>query len=233
MELLLRDSIPTVSLAVSVRASLASPRCSSRSSPRSHWPSPIATPPSSGASRASSSRGSPSSRSPSSPQAAGRGPLDPDLPIFPFIFTAALPVKLTRRASETSNKANQIIAVPRFVRGEGHRHCRPPPSLLVKGSIVTRKKIPVQKKFRRLHFYVCLPPYDVHMYCFLYLLLPCIAAADKVFRMDLELQFDRPYTVSSLRDFWGGRWNLMVSAVLRPSVYHPVHVRAPGSQLRS
>ncbi|EEE60653.1 hypothetical protein OsJ_14102 [Oryza sativa Japonica Group] len=44
--------------------------------------------------------------------------------------------------------------------------------------------------------------------------------------MELEPPFDRPYLASSLRDFWGRRWNLMVSAILRPSVYDPVRARA-------
>lgn len=43
--------------------------------------------------------------------------------------------------------------------------------------------------------------------------------------MEMEPQFDRPYMASSLRDFWGRRWNLMVSAILRPSVYEPVRAR--------
>uniref|UniRef100_A0A0E0M413 Wax synthase domain-containing protein n=1 Tax=Oryza punctata TaxID=4537 RepID=A0A0E0M413_ORYPU len=32
-----------------------------------------------------------------------------------------------------------------------------------------------------------------------------------------------PYVATSLANFWGHCWNLMVPAVLRPSVYHPVH----------
>ena len=56
------------------------------------------------------------------------------------------------------------------------------------------------------------------MYCFFDLLLPCIAAAAGALGMEAEPQFDRPYLASSLRDFWGRRWNLVVPAVLRPSV---------------
>ncbi|KAI4976114.1 hypothetical protein ZWY2020_049721 [Hordeum vulgare] len=43
--------------------------------------------------------------------------------------------------------------------------------------------------------------------------------------MEMELQVDRPYLASSLRDFWGRRWNLMVPAILRPSVHGPVRAR--------
>jgi hypothetical protein len=46
-----------------------------------------------------------------------------------------------------------------------------------------------------------------------------------VLGMEMEPQVDRPYLASSLRDFWGRRWNLMVPAILRPSVYGPVRAR--------
>lgn len=41
---------------------------------------------------------------------------------------------------------------------------------------------------------------------------------------DVELQepFDEPYKATSLRDFWGRRWNLMVSDALRHTVHDPV-----------
>ncbi|XP_020881826.1 probable long-chain-alcohol O-fatty-acyltransferase 4 [Arabidopsis lyrata subsp. lyrata] len=39
---------------------------------------------------------------------------------------------------------------------------------------------------------------------------------------DLEPQFNEPYLATSLQDFWGRRWNLTVTAILRSSVYSPV-----------
>lgn len=41
-------------------------------------------------------------------------------------------------------------------------------------------------------------------------------------RMELEPQFDEPYLCTSIQDFWGNRWNIMVSRILRPTVYIPV-----------
>jgi len=38
---------------------------------------------------------------------------------------------------------------------------------------------------------------------------------------DLEPQSNEPYLATSLQDFWGRRWNLMVPAILRPAVYLP------------
>ncbi|KAG2333167.1 hypothetical protein Bca52824_004347 [Brassica carinata] len=40
--------------------------------------------------------------------------------------------------------------------------------------------------------------------------------------LDLQPQFNEPYLATSLQDFWGRRWNLMVSDILRSSVYTPV-----------
>ncbi|CAA7021158.1 unnamed protein product [Microthlaspi erraticum] len=39
---------------------------------------------------------------------------------------------------------------------------------------------------------------------------------------DLEPVFNEPYLATSLQDFWGRRWNLMVSSTLRSGVYTPV-----------
>ncbi|CAN6812868.1 unnamed protein product [Brassica oleracea] len=39
---------------------------------------------------------------------------------------------------------------------------------------------------------------------------------------DLEPQSNKPYLATSLQDFWGRRWNLMVPAILRAAVYSPM-----------
>jgi hypothetical protein len=49
---------------------------------------------------------------------AGRGPLDPDLPVLPFVFTATLPIKLARRpgpgAGETAMSPSPNRRRPSF-----------------------------------------------------------------------------------------------------------------------
>jgi hypothetical protein len=40
--------------------------------------------------------------------------------------------------------------------------------------------------------------------------------------IELEAAFDKPFLAHSLADFWGRRWNLLVSNLLRVSVYDPV-----------
>ncbi|CAN1238671.1 Long-chain-alcohol O-fatty-acyltransferase, partial [Linum grandiflorum] len=53
----------------------------------------------------------------------------------------------------------------------------------------------------------------------------CTVPARALFGFELELQFDKPYLATSLQEFWGRRWNLVVSNVLRPTVYVPVKLR--------
>lgn len=65
------------------------------------------------------------------------------------------------------------------------------------------------------------------LYClYVYLVLDIIlattsAAARAICGVELEPHFNEPYLSSSLQDFWGRRWNLMVSRAIRPTVYEP------------
>jgi hypothetical protein len=149
--------------------------------------------------------------------AAGRGPLDPALPVLTFLFTALLPVKLRQRRGGAGAGA-----------AASTKASKPDLSLVscaVKAAVIA-VILRLYQFNSRLHLYVRLAMYGVHIYCFLDLFFPCIALAVGALGMETEPQFDRPYLASSLRDFWGRRWNLMVSAILRPSVYDPVRARA-------
>ncbi|KAL4585407.1 hypothetical protein LXL04_010027 [Taraxacum kok-saghyz] len=42
--------------------------------------------------------------------------------------------------------------------------------------------------------------------------------------VELDQQFDEPYLATSLQDFWGRRWNVMVNRILHPSVYEPTRI---------
>ncbi|TVU13304.1 hypothetical protein EJB05_40352, partial [Eragrostis curvula] len=145
--------------------------------------------------------------------AAGRGPLDTTLPVHQFVFTAVLPVKLSRRNGEAGSTASNKAKSASLV------------SSAVKLAILVALLKAYQFK-DQLHLYVRLALYGIHIYCFYDFMLPCIAAAGGALGMEMEPPFDQPYLASSLRDFWGRRWNLIVSAILRPSVYEPVRARA-------
>ncbi|XP_057960730.1 acyl-CoA--sterol O-acyltransferase 1-like [Malania oleifera] len=65
--------------------------------------------------------------------------------------------------------------------------------------------------------------YCFHIYLCLEIMLAMAATlARAMLGVELEPQFNKPYLSSSLQDFWGRRWNLMVPSILRPAVHDPV-----------
>ncbi|CAH8385227.1 unnamed protein product [Eruca vesicaria subsp. sativa] len=64
--------------------------------------------------------------------------------------------------------------------------------------------------------------YAIHIYLYLELILSITATVVRAMSsLELEPQFNKPYLATSLQDFWGRRWNLAVSGILRPTVYEP------------
>ncbi|MBA0809789.1 hypothetical protein Gohar_025411 [Gossypium harknessii] len=57
-----------------------------------------------------------------------------------------------------------------------------------------------------------------------------------MFGLEIEPQFHEPYLSTSLQVFWGRKWNLMVTSILRPTVYYPmrrISTRLVGSRWTS
>ncbi|CAA7391110.1 unnamed protein product [Spirodela intermedia] len=80
----------------------------------------------------------------------------------------------------------------------------------------------------RFHRRIVLALYTIHIYLSLDLVLCASAAVGRALLpagTALESQFAPPYLSSSLQDFWGGRWNLMVSGILRSAVHGPIRAR--------
>lgn len=73
-----------------------------------------------------------------------------------------------------------------------------------------------------IHPKVILGMYCFHIYFMLEIILAIVAAlARTMLGLELEPQFKDPLMSTSLQDFWGRRWNLMVTSILRPTVYEP------------
>ncbi|EFJ15324.1 hypothetical protein SELMODRAFT_156138 [Selaginella moellendorffii] len=65
--------------------------------------------------------------------------------------------------------------------------------------------------------------YSLHIYLACSLIFEAIAAiAAATIGVKLEPQFDKPFLAASISEFWGKRWNRLVSSMLRASVYEPV-----------
>ncbi|KAM3244215.1 hypothetical protein ACQJBY_055877 [Aegilops geniculata] len=140
--------------------------------------------------------------------AVGRRPLDPALPVIPFVFTASLPVMPCR--SRPGAKTNP---------GSGH-------VVSCAAKVAALAAILPLNQFRnRLHLHARLALYGIELYCFFDLLLACLAAIGGALGMDMERPFDRPLLASSLSDFWGRQWNLVMSGILRAAVYDPMQAR--------
>lgn len=71
--------------------------------------------------------------------------------------------------------------------------------------------------------FIILANYCCHLYLGVEVTLAVTAVLARAgLGLDLDRQFNEPYLATSLQDFWGRRWNLMVSNILRLSIYGPI-----------
>ncbi|KAK3154043.1 hypothetical protein QOZ80_2BG0185120 [Eleusine coracana subsp. coracana] len=155
--------------------------------------------------------------------AAGQGPLHPSLSLPHFVCSASLPVKLRQppAAAKEAKKIQQQAAGP----GGGRASAR----LLLCAAVIPAIIYAYQFK-HAMNGYQLLALYTLHIYFSLDLLLAAVRALiHDALGMEMEPQVDRPWLSSSLRDFWGRRWNLMVPSVLRPAVFLPARALLGGA----
>ncbi|KAM3201600.1 acyl-CoA-sterol O-acyltransferase 1 [Capsicum annuum] len=142
--------------------------------------------------------------------AFGKGPLSPTppLPLSTFILLTCLPVKLQKHSPshvETNKKAKNSTLI------------------LVTKIALLAILIRVYSYKNHLHPKIILFCYCLHIYFALEIILTMINTMVRVAsRIELEPPFDEPYKTGSLQDFWGRRWNLMVTNILRPTIYYPI-----------
>ncbi|KAI3466453.1 hypothetical protein Pfo_023116 [Paulownia fortunei] len=140
-----------------------------------------------------------------------QGPLSttPPLSLLHFISIALLPIKTRQTPSPNSLSIDKIY--------------RPILFLLKCGLLAVIVSLYKYREF--IHPYLILVLYCCHVYLGVELLLAMTAVPVRaVLGLELEPQFNEPYLATSLQDFWGRRWNLMVTSILRPAVYHPVRL---------
>ncbi|KAL8228235.1 hypothetical protein R6Q57_015819 [Mikania cordata] len=142
--------------------------------------------------------------------AFGQGPLSsyPTLTLSHFITTGCLPVKII------PNQENQQTMITKNSK-KSPKDYAPRVFLL----LITLKAYGYKEKFHPL---LTTSIYAYYIFFSLELLLALAASlARTLVRAELEPQFDEPHHATSVQNFWGKRWNLMVSSILRPTVYHP------------
>ncbi|KAF8030284.1 hypothetical protein BT93_E2664 [Corymbia citriodora subsp. variegata] len=149
--------------------------------------------------------------------AFGKGPLvppstSPPLSLPLFVAISSLPIKICPPAESVSSKNGS----------GGGRGLKSPANYVVKCLLLV-SLFPLYQRSDYVPEKVMMLAYSVHMYIVLEVALAMVgAAAARLIGVALEPQFNEPYLATSLQDFWGRRWNLMVTSILRPSVYEPI-----------
>ncbi|KAG2329215.1 hypothetical protein Bca52824_000395 [Brassica carinata] len=144
--------------------------------------------------------------------ALGRGPLSSNstpisLPIF--LFVSCLPVTIHLSPKPTTSYSHGGSK-------EGLLYYTIMATLLV-------LLIKVYEYTTKLPDKAVLTLFAIHIYLFLELTLFATATVVRALSgLELEPQFNKPYLATSLQDFWGRRWNLAVTGILRPTVYEPM-----------
>ncbi|CAI9110589.1 OLC1v1010643C1 [Oldenlandia corymbosa var. corymbosa] len=149
------------------------------------------------------------------------GPLsDSSLSISHFLALACLPIKFHNQSSvgkKTDSKENPSLEKRKGLKSIWNYGIK---SLLIP---LFLKVYDYEDYIVQIHPKLMLVVYTVHIYVGLEILLAIFGGLARIFLgIELEPQFDEPYLSTSLQDFWGRRWNIMVTRILRPSVYEPV-----------
>ncbi|GJS85326.1 acyl-CoA--sterol O-acyltransferase 1-like protein [Tanacetum coccineum] len=135
-----------------------------------------------------------------------KGPLhsNPPLPLSRFILTACVPIKIINDIKKDPKKKSSTL------------------SYSIKFMVFVFL-LKVYEYGDHFHPLIKMALFCVHIYVVLDVGLAMVAyVARAVVGLQLEPQFDEPYLATSLQDFWGKRWNLMVTGILHPTVYLPV-----------
>ncbi|KAL0398845.1 UNVERIFIED_CONTAM: Acyl-CoA--sterol O-acyltransferase 1 [Sesamum radiatum] len=138
--------------------------------------------------------------------AFNQGPLSSNssIPLSRFILLACFPIKFHQSHQD-------------------HRKTHKSPLIYFAKILIFAFILRIYDYKQHLHPKIILFCYCLHVYFMLEMVLALVAALTKALvHVELEEQFNEPYLATSLQDFWGRRWNLMVPNILQPTVYHPV-----------
>ncbi|KAK9935908.1 hypothetical protein M0R45_012781 [Rubus argutus] len=145
--------------------------------------------------------------------AFGKGPLssDPSISLPRFIAISCLPIKIQQNTAPKSHYQN------------GPEKTKKSPINYATKGLLLGLLVRAHDYSEHIHPKLIWVMYCFHIYLMLEIILVVAATgARAVLGLELEPQFNEPYLASSLQDFWGRRWNIMVTSILRPSVYEPV-----------
>lgn len=173
--------------------------------------------------------------------AFGKGPLssDPSVSLGRFVAVACFPIKIHQ-----NNPSKTVIEKSKNYQNGAESHSTQQLHLNGENRESSTLKMPIQGQKSLLNYAikgvllamlvrvydysdymhpkVLLILYAIHIYFLLELVLAMVAALTRtLLGLELEPQFNEPYLSTSLQDFWSRRWNLMVTGILKPTVYEP------------
>ncbi|XP_030528363.1 acyl-CoA--sterol O-acyltransferase 1-like [Rhodamnia argentea] len=149
--------------------------------------------------------------------AYGKGPLSSSQsrPLAYFIPIACLPIKIHDQVEGTKNGEH-----PRSEISESG--LKSLTNYVIKMLVIVAF-LPAYERKDLVHPVMLHVMYCLHVYVALEVSLAVVGAMVRaLIGVGIEPQFEEPYLSTSLQDFWGRRWNLMVTNILRPTVYLPV-----------
>ncbi|XVF22910.1 hypothetical protein REPUB_Repub12eG0211500 [Reevesia pubescens] len=158
--------------------------------------------------------------------AFGKGPLAKHISLPLFLAVACLPIKIQHNQHlNDHNKENPSSKSHRNGQKKENSPSRKskegPVNYAIKGLLLVIL-VRVYDHIEYMHPKLIMLLYSFHIYFLLEIILAIGAAMVRSFSgLELEPQFNEPYLSTSLQDFWGKRWNLMVTSILRPTVYEP------------
>ncbi|CAI9281699.1 unnamed protein product [Lactuca saligna] len=141
--------------------------------------------------------------------AFGRGPLSlyPPLSLSHFIFTTCLPIKIL---------SNQEKSFQMITKNKKSLKDYVPPILLFIVILMAHSY-----KYR-LHPLLTTSLHAYYLFVLLELFLALTTSlSGYIVRVEFEPLFDNPHHATSVQNFWGKRWNILVSNILRATIYHP------------
>lgn len=147
--------------------------------------------------------------------AFGKGPLsDSSLSVSSFIALACLPIKFKPKSSDHES-AIQLLQGTKSIWNYAVK-------LLVLILLLGGYERYYGDQHPWAHWLIQVI-YCCHLYVAMEIILAVVGGlAGSILGIEIEPPFNEPYLSSSLQDFWGRRWNIMVTRVLHPSVYEPV-----------
>ncbi|XP_030455718.1 acyl-CoA--sterol O-acyltransferase 1-like [Syzygium oleosum] len=148
--------------------------------------------------------------------AYGKGPLSSSqsCSLAYFIPIACLPIKIRNPIESAKNEEHPCSEI-------NERGLKSPMNYVIKCLVIVAF-LPAYERKDRVHPVMINLMYCVHVYVGLEVSLAVVGAMVRaLIGVRLEPQFEEPYLSTSLQDFWGRRWNLMVTNILRPTVYLP------------